>query len=183
MARLAAGESVRTVAAALDVSAASVVRWSQRLRATGSAALAASAATDSQKILGSHRDWLIERAQAAAFTLRGLTGELSERGLQVDYRTVWEFVHPKRLSFKNVWAAPSASDSLRFALVSFRQSIRSRTMSWPRWRSARPGPHPSVGVERHSLNRISGTPINCQAIPHLPTADLINRSCRVSAAG
>ncbi|MGI4748348.1 MAG: IS630 family transposase [Janthinobacterium lividum] len=100
MARLAAGESVRTVAAALDVSAASVVRWSQRLRATGSAAPGRIGGYVQPKISGPHRDWLIERAQAAAFTLRGLVGELSERGLQVDYRTVWKFVHRERLSFK-----------------------------------------------------------------------------------
>ena len=36
MARLAAGESVRGVAAALSVSPSSVVKWSKRLRETGS---------------------------------------------------------------------------------------------------------------------------------------------------
>ena len=35
MARLAEGWSVRAVAAALSVSPSSVVKWSQRLRATG----------------------------------------------------------------------------------------------------------------------------------------------------
>jgi transposase len=27
-------------------------------------------------------------------------GELAERGLKVDYRTVWEFVHAEKLSYK-----------------------------------------------------------------------------------
>jgi transposase len=36
IARVVAGESVRTVAAALSISAATVVRWSQRYRASGS---------------------------------------------------------------------------------------------------------------------------------------------------
>ena len=34
------------------------------------------------------------------FTLRGLVAELAERGLKVDYRSVWEFVHAEKLSFK-----------------------------------------------------------------------------------
>jgi transposase len=32
--------------------------------------------------------------------LRGLVAELGERGLKVDYRSVWEFVHAEKLSFK-----------------------------------------------------------------------------------
>ncbi|MDB5565212.1 MAG: transposase [Tardiphaga sp.] len=38
MTRLAAGESIRALAAALSISPSSVVKWSQRLRTTGSAA-------------------------------------------------------------------------------------------------------------------------------------------------
>ena len=34
------------------------------------------------------------------FTLRGLVAELAERGLKVDYRSVWKFVHAEKLSFK-----------------------------------------------------------------------------------
>lgn len=57
------------------------------------------------KIAGQHRDWLVERAHAAAFTLRGLVAELAERGLQVDYRTVWKFVRREQLSFKKTVVA------------------------------------------------------------------------------
>jgi putative transposase len=32
--------------------------------------------------------------------LRGLVAELAARGLKVDYRSVWEFVHAEKLSFK-----------------------------------------------------------------------------------
>jgi transposase len=32
--------------------------------------------------------------------LRGLVAELAERGLKVDYRSVWNFVHAEKLSFK-----------------------------------------------------------------------------------
>lgn len=100
MARLAAGESVRLIAAALSVAPSSVVKWSQRLRATGSAAPGRLGGHVPPKIAGPHRDWLIERAGAGPFTLRGLVAELAERGLKVDYRTMWKFVHAQGLSFK-----------------------------------------------------------------------------------
>lgn len=100
MARLAAGESIRAVAAALSISPSSVVKWSQRLRTTGSAAPGRMGGYAPSKIVRAHRDWLIERTRTAAFTLRGLVAELAERGLVVDYRTVWKFVHREGLSFK-----------------------------------------------------------------------------------
>jgi putative transposase len=53
-----------------------------------------------KKISGQHRDWLVQRCRDADFTLRGLVAELAERGLKVDYRTVWEFVHTEKLSHK-----------------------------------------------------------------------------------
>jgi hypothetical protein len=69
------------------------------------------------------------------------------------------------LVFKNVWPALSASDLSRYDLVSLRQRIRSQGMTpWPRWRSARSGPHKTYGGERHFLNQVSRTPIDCQAI-------------------
>ncbi|MGY4319308.1 transposase [Bradyrhizobium sp. JR3.5] len=36
-------------------------------------------------------------------TLRGLVAELAGRGLKVDYRSVLEFVHAEKLSFKKAW--------------------------------------------------------------------------------
>ena len=32
--------------------------------------------------------------------MRGLVAELAERGLKVDYRSMWEFVHAEKLSYK-----------------------------------------------------------------------------------
>ena len=51
-------------------------------------------------IRGEHAAWLRERIAAGPFTLRGLVAELAARGLTVDYRTMWKFVHDERLSFK-----------------------------------------------------------------------------------
>ncbi|MDB5633408.1 MAG: hypothetical protein JWR49_2263 [Tardiphaga sp.] len=113
MARLAAGESIRAVAAALSISPSSVVKWSQRLRTTGSAAPGRIGGYVPPKIAGAHRDWLIERTRAAAFTLRGLVAELAERGLAVDYRTVWKFVHREGLSFKKNRAGPRTGSARR----------------------------------------------------------------------
>ena len=53
-----------------------------------------------KKIAGPHRDWLMQRCRKADFTVRGLVAELAERGLKVDYRTMWEFVHAEKLSYK-----------------------------------------------------------------------------------
>jgi putative transposase len=53
-----------------------------------------------KKIAGEHRESLLVRCRAADFTLRGLVAELGERGLKVDYRSVWAFVHDEKLSHK-----------------------------------------------------------------------------------
>ena len=100
MARLDAGETVRYVAEALSVAPSSVVKWSQRLRATGSAAPGKIGGHVPHKIKDEHADWLRTRMAAAPFTLRGLVAELAERGLRVDYHTMWNFVHAEGLSFK-----------------------------------------------------------------------------------
>src|SRR5205085_2805461 len=53
-----------------------------------------------KSIAGVHREWLIERCRGGDFTIRALVAELAKRGLKVDYRTVWNFVHGEGLSFK-----------------------------------------------------------------------------------
>lgn len=98
VARVLAGESVRSVAATLSISASSVVRWSQRQRRTGSAA-PGKIGGHRRAVLDAHRAWLAERAKAD-FTLRGLVAELAGRGVKVDYVQVWRFVHAEGLSFK-----------------------------------------------------------------------------------
>jgi len=59
-------------------------------------------------ISGAHADWLRRRCRERDFTLRGLVREFGERGLAVDYRSVWEFVHAEQLSYKKRrWSRPS----------------------------------------------------------------------------
>jgi hypothetical protein len=59
-------------------------------------------------ISGEYRIWLLQRIKDRDFTLRGLVAELAERGLKVDYRSVWEFVHAEKLRGEG-----SPSDGLR----------------------------------------------------------------------
>ena len=105
------GMSRRQAAARFGVSYSSAILWVKRYRETGSFAPGQMGGHKPRKLSGLHRDWLIGRCQTGAFTLRGLVAELAERGLSVDYRSVWEFVHAEKLSYKNVWPAPFASRS------------------------------------------------------------------------
>ena len=104
LARIEAGETVRAVAAALSIAPSSVVKWSLRLRATGSARPGKMGGHVPGRIQGAHADWLCER-MTSDFTVRGLATELAERGLKVDHTTVWKFVRRRGLSFKKNPAA------------------------------------------------------------------------------
>ena len=76
VAAVAAGESCRTVAATFKVSVASVVKWSQRFRATGSAA-ARKRGWQRPYAVASERVWLLARlAEKPDITLRSLQAEL-----------------------------------------------------------------------------------------------------------
>jgi transposase len=70
------------------------------LRETGSVAPGQMGGHRPKAISGEHRQWVLQRIEGRDFTLRGLVAELAERGLKVDYRSVWEFVHAEKLSFK-----------------------------------------------------------------------------------
>jgi putative transposase len=98
--RVEGGQSVRAVAEQLGVSPSSVVKWSQRFRRTGSVAPGKMGGHRRPKIAGQWRDWLADRIRTAEFTLRGLVSELADRGLKVDYHTVWTFVHGQGLTYK-----------------------------------------------------------------------------------
>lgn len=110
-ARVAAGEPIRVVATALRISPSCVSKWSGRLQATGSAAPAQIGGYKPRAIAGEQAAWLKQRIVGDDFTLRGLVAELAERGLTVDYRTVWSFVHEEDLSFKKKRAAKRGGSS------------------------------------------------------------------------
>ncbi len=92
------GMSSRAAAKRFGVSISTAINWVRRFRQTGSAAPGQMGGHKPRKICGTHREWLLERCRTRAFTLRGLVAELGERGLNVDYRSVWTFVHEEGLS-------------------------------------------------------------------------------------
>ena len=94
------GLSRRQAAVRFGVSYSVAIAWLKRFHETGSVAPGQMGGHKPRKIAGSYRDWLLQRCRDADFTLRGLVGELAERGLKVDYRSVWEFVHAEKLSHK-----------------------------------------------------------------------------------
>ena len=88
-------------AAHFSVAVSTAINWVKRFRQTASVAPGKMGGHKPRAISGAHRDWLIARCRDRAFTLRGLASELAaERGLNVDYRSVWAFVHAEGLSFK-----------------------------------------------------------------------------------
>ena len=94
------GLSRRAAAARFGVSYSAAIEWLKRVEETGSAAPRQVGGYKPKKLSGAWRDWLIERCHDQDFTLRGLVAELGGRGLKVDYRSVWEFVHAEKLSHK-----------------------------------------------------------------------------------
>jgi transposase len=113
VAAVAAGESCRAVAATFTVSVASVVKWSQRYRATGSAA-ARPIGGNRPYVLASERGWLLTRlAEQPDITLRALLVELAERGIKVSYYAVWHVFEHEGISFKKKPARQRAGSSGR----------------------------------------------------------------------
>ena len=97
---VAAGQSSRAVAATFGVSVASVVKWSQRFRSTGSAA-AFKVGGRRPFALAGERSWLLARiAEEPDLTLRAIAAELAERGIRVSYFAVWHFFEHEGISFK-----------------------------------------------------------------------------------
>ena len=97
---VAGGASCRAVAKTFRVSVSSVVKWSQRFRATGSAA-AKPRGRRQERSLAPQRVWLLSRLETAPdLTLRALVRELGGRGVVTSYGSVWRIVHDAGLSFK-----------------------------------------------------------------------------------
>jgi putative transposase len=108
------GMSCQAAARRFGLAASTVINWVRQLREKGHINPGQMGGHKPKAISGEHRIWLIARCEAGDFTLRGLVGELlSERGLKVDYRSVWEFVHAENLSYKKNASAQRARSSRR----------------------------------------------------------------------
>jgi len=108
MARKEAGETHRSIAAALRISPSCVSKWMRRKRETGSLAPAQIGGYKPRTLAGECASWLRARIGSGPFTLRGLTAEMAERGIKTHPRAVWVFVHAEGLSFKKNSVAQGA---------------------------------------------------------------------------
>ena len=94
------GRSCRATAALFGVSVASVVKWPQRYRATGSAA-AYKMGGWRPLLLKSERGWLLARiAEKPDLTLRGVVAELAARGTPASYGAVWRLLKAEGITVK-----------------------------------------------------------------------------------
>ena len=100
VAAIEGGMSRNQAAKRFGVAISTAINWMKRVDETGSVAPGQMGGHKPKAISGEHRIWLLQRTKDGDFTLRGLVAELGERGLKVDYRSVWEFVHAEKLSFK-----------------------------------------------------------------------------------
>jgi transposase len=143
VAAIEGGISRNQAAKQFGVAISTAIGWMQRVEQTGSVAPGQMGGHKPRAISGEHAAWLTQRIRAGDFTLRGLVAELGERGLKVDYRSVWKFVHAEKLSFKKKawWLANAIGPTWRGG-ASNGQSIKaaSNLSGWSS--SMRPGPEP-----------------------------------------
>ena len=100
VAAVTAGETCRAVSARFGVSVASVVKWSQRARRTGSVA-PDKFGRPRPFVLEPHRDWVLGRiADKPDLTIQALVDELADRGVKASRFAVWNFLRRETISFK-----------------------------------------------------------------------------------
>ena len=105
---VASGRTCRATAALFGVSVASVVKWSQRWRASGSAAAKPMGGRRALR-LTAERAWLLARiAEKPDLTLRAVVAELAERGTPASYRAVWRFFKHEGITFKKKLCTPAS---------------------------------------------------------------------------
>jgi transposase len=99
------------------------VKWSQRFRATGSAAAKRMGGRRPYALEG-ERDWLLARVgEAPDLTLRGLAAELAARGILVSHYAVWHLLIREGITFKKKPARQRATTSRRGAAAGAMEEI------------------------------------------------------------
>jgi len=95
------GMTRHQAAARFGIAVSSAIKWVARYRRTGSVAPSKTGGYKPKTLRGDHAAWLIERCREKDFTISQLVDEFqSVRGLKVDRRSVWEFLHAQGLSHK-----------------------------------------------------------------------------------
>ena len=94
------GQSRHQVAKLFKVGVSSVIRWCAGQRDSGTCA-AKPMGGHRRPILLPEREWLLARLSVAPdLTVRGLLGELGDRGVTVSYGALWAFLAAEGLTFK-----------------------------------------------------------------------------------
>lgn len=106
------GMSCNQASARFGIAVSTAIDWINRYRRTGSLSPERMGGHRPKKLVGKHREWLLMRCREKQFTLRGLVVELAKRGLSVDYRVVWQFVHDEKLSYKKRHWSPARGTAL-----------------------------------------------------------------------
>jgi transposase len=140
VAAVAGGRTCRATAALFGVNVASVVKWSQRWRVTGSAL---AKPMGGRRLIG-ERAWLLARiAEKPDLTLRAVMAELAERGTPASYGAVWRFFKDEGITLKKCCTPASriAPTSPAAALGGRRIRAGLTPSAW--CSSTRPGPRPT----------------------------------------
>jgi putative transposase len=100
VAAVGGGESCRAVAARFGVAVSSVVKWSQRCRATGSVARGKMGG-HRKRLLEPHRGFITQRInQTPHLILHRLKDELAAHGVSVSHNAIWMFLWREGLRSK-----------------------------------------------------------------------------------
>ena len=144
VASVAGGRSRRAAAKIFSVSVATVVRWSQRFEATGSAAVLAMGGRRPHRLAG-RRDWLLARiADKPDLTLRALLAELAADGVKVSHGALWAFFAREGITFKKRPCTPANRTAPTLpAGASSGRNTRAGLMPNTWSLSTRPGPRPT----------------------------------------
>ena len=117
------GRSNRETAKLFGVSVASAVKWSQRLRRTGTAG-AKPLGRKQPRLLAPEREWILGRlASMPDLTVRALVVELRERGVVASHVSVWRLLRDAGFSFKKTL----------FATEQDRPRIARRRAQWKKY--------------------------------------------------
>jgi transposase len=169
LARADAGETVRSIAEALQISPSCVTKWKNLRRDTGGLSPGKIGGHKKRVLSGANADWLRKRVRSGPFTLRKLTRELAARGIKTDVRAVWTFVHAEGLSFKKKRSIPPnktvptspvngpAARRIKTGLTLRAWCLSTRPGSKPTWRRCAAG-DPVGSVSKHLRLSAIGRP-------------------------
>jgi transposase len=90
--RADAGDMIREIATALQISPSCVSKWRKLRRETGGLAPGQVGGHKKRTLSDERAEWLRSRIAAGPFTSRGLATELAARGIKTDRRAVWTFL-------------------------------------------------------------------------------------------